>query len=225
MNLQTLRSLAIGKVLGPSKAVTQGLDINEPFVDALINEGLHKIERATLWKFSEAEASLSVTAGTSTAPVPADLALVLAAFNEETERELTYHDERQKFRRDAQAGHVEAYSLYAGALEFYPAAKVDTLIALRYYKAWPDLVVDSDEPIFPETWHDILSDYAAMYLVLRLPTEGGKYLPSSAAEPYKMAWQSGLQKMLESPLTLPTADIVPHHRIEESMYLGEGADW
>lgn len=227
MNLLTLRNLAIGKVLGPSQASTQGLDVNEAFVDALVNEAYHKVERAALWRFSEAEATLNLAIDATTAPPPADMAVPLMARNEETERELLYHDERQVFLPPSSNGHrhVETYSFWGGTLRFSPPPKVATTITLRYYMAWPDLVATTDEPIFPATWHDILSDYAASKLVLRLPTQGGKYLPSSAAQPYEDAWRTGLLKMLDSPLTLPSSDILESHQLTQSIYLGEGVDW
>lgn len=226
MNLQTLRELAIGKVLGPT-AVERGVDVNRAVVNAFINEAYHKVERAALWKFSEAETVINLAAGAETAAVPADLAVPLMARNDETDQELLFHDERQMFLPpgSGQPGQVEVYSVYANTFRFKPAPRAATTITLRYYKTWPDLVGDADEPIFPATWHDILSEYAASKLVLRLPTQGGKYLPASAAEPYKEAWQTGLLKMMESPLTLPTGDNVEAHHLTQSIHLGEGVYW
>jgi hypothetical protein len=227
MNKATLRNLAIGKVLGPSLADTQGLDVNEAFVDALINEALHKVERAALWRFSEGETEIVLLAGEDEAPVPEGLAVPLMARNESTGQALLFHDERQEFLPSgpARLGQVEVYSVYADTIRFKPAPQYATTITLRYYKTWPDLVADDDEPAFPATWHDILSDYAASKLVLRLPTQGGKYLPSSAAQPYEEAWRTGLLKMMESPLTLATLDSVEAHHLAQSVYLGEGSDW
>lgn len=226
MDFKTLRDLAIGKAIGPTQ-VERAADVSEAFVGALVNEALHKIERLALWKFSEATVTVPLTPGDTSATPPADLALPLMARNEETGRELQFHDDRQAFKNQPdRRGHVETYSVFAGSLNFYPAASKDTDVTLRYYTLWSDMVADGDEPDpLPEAWHSILSDYAAAKLTLRLPPIGGRYLPASAAEPFEQAWQSGLQALLESPLVLPTADIIPHHRIEESMYLGEGADW
>lgn len=226
MNLQTLRELAIGKVLGPT-AVERGVDVNLAVVNAFINEAYHMVERAALWKFSEAETVINLSAGAETAAVPADLAVPLMARNDETDQELLFHDERQMFLPpgSGQPGQVEVYSVYANTFRFKPAPRAATSITLRYYKTWPDLVAETDEPIFPPTWHDILSSYAASKLALRLPPSGNRFLPASEAEPHEQAWQTGLLKMMDSPLTLTTSDNVESHHLTQSIYLGEGVDW
>lgn len=227
MNTGTLTELAIAKAVSTTRAEA-GVNVSKPLALALLNEAYHKIERASLWNFSEAEQRISLPSGQDQAAAPDDLGLVLMARNERTGRELLFHDDRQAFRYvgpDARNGDVDTYSIFAGSIRFYPAASRPTDVTLRYYKTWPDLVLDEDEPIFPVTWHDILTDYAAAQLILRLPPIGGRYLPASAAEPYREAWQSGLQRMIESPLTLVTGDIIPAHNLETSLLQGEGVDW
>lgn len=227
MDLATLEELSIGKTLGPTQ-VERGVDISKAFARALINEGYHKIEREALWKFSEAVATISLTAGTATASPPTDLAVPLMARNETTGQELTFHDERQRFEptpRPAsnRRGSVQFYGVYGGELRFYPTPQAATTVTLRYYKTWPDLAAPTDEPLIPVTFHDILSDYAAWKLTLRVPPVGGRYLPASAAEPHLEAWQNGLARMLASPHVLTSFDKVENEDLIESMMFSE--DW
>lgn len=229
MNFGTMKKVAPAKVAGPLQA-DRLTDVSDVFVGALINEALHKIERAALWKFSEAQATLTVNAGsqTPTAP-PSDLVVPLMARNLGTRADLSFHDERQRFHRDddpdATAGRVHSYGVWSGALRFFPPASQEETISLRYYKSWPDLVADGDTPIFPSTWHDLLTDYAAAKIALRLTPVAGKFLPESAARPFQDSWEQGLVAMVNSDLVLPTWDATENHTLVESMYLGEGADW
>lgn len=229
MDLATMRQVAPAKVLGGSQA-SRLMDVNDTLVDALLNEAYHKVERAALWKFSEAEVTLTVPKGQSvpTSP-PTDISVPLMARNLDTRQDLGFHDERQRFHPsedpDGKTGRIREYGMWGGTLRFFPAASREETIALRYYKGWPDLVLDDDEPIFPATWHDLLTDYAAGKLALRLQPVAGKYLPESAARPYLDSWQQGLLAMTQSDLVLPTWDAVHNHALEESMWAGEGKDW
>lgn len=230
MNFATMKQVAPAKVAGPSQAARL-VDVSEVLVGALLNEALHKIERAAMWKWAEAEETLVIDAGTQVPTTqPADLALPLMARNLGTRRDLTFHDDRQRFEYDndptsQRTGRVESYSIYGGDLRFYPKASQDEAIAFRYYRAWPDMVDDTDEPPFPETWHDLLTSYAAAKIALRLQPVAGKYLPESAARPFQEEWEQGLYAMVNSDLALTTFDAVEQHDLQESMWRGEGADW
>jgi hypothetical protein len=229
VDFATMKQVAPAKVAGPSQA-ERLVDVSPVLVGALLNEALHKVERAALWKFSEAQATLTIPAGSQvpSAP-PADLAVPLMARNLDARVDLTFHDERQRFHHDddptGRQGTVTEYGVWAGALRFFPTAAAETSISLRYYKRWPDMVADADVPPFPETWHDLLTDYAAAKLALRLQPVAGKFLPSSAAEPFQVSWENGLMAMLQSDLVMPTWDAVENHALVESQWLGEGRDW
>lgn len=226
MDLATLTELAIGKAVGPQRTDV-AVDVSSVYVRALINEALHKVERAALWKFSEAETSLTLPAGSTSLPAPADLAIPLMVRNDGDDLILQFHDERQRFSDPGSAQNAAPthYGIWNKELRFSPPPVSATPLTLRYYRSWVDLVADTDEPPFPATWHDILSDYAAARLILRLPPTGGRYLPSSAAEPLNEAWQAGLQAMLASPLVLPTGDVVESHAVTDAVEAFEGVDW
>lgn len=230
MDFATMKQVAPAKVAGPTQALRLA-DVSEVFVGALLNEALHKIERAAMWKWSEAESSLTVLQGTQVPTVqPADLALPLMARNVGTRRDLAFHDDRQRFNyhddpTSQRTGRIESYSIYDGTLRFYPVASQEETVAFRYYRSWPDLSADGDTPPFPETWHDLLTTYAAAKLALRLQPVAGKYLPESAARPFQEEWEQGLYAMTQSDLALTTFDAVEQHDLQESMWAGEGADW
>lgn len=225
MNLETMTDLAIAKVLGPSQ-VDRAVDVNAAVVEAFINEAYHKVERAALWKFSEATVDYTLAAGATTSVPPVDMAIPLMVFNHETGLELEFYDERQKFLHASDfKGAVRRYSLWAGTFHYDPEPTTATDLTLRYYQSWADLALPADEPLFPDTWHDILSDYAAAKLSLRLQPVAGRYLPSSAAEPYELAWRSGLAAMLDSDLVLPTFDIVHSEHLLTQVAHGEGLHW
>lgn len=229
MDFATMKQVAPAKVAGPSQT-NRLLDVSEVFVGALLNEALHKIERAALWKFSEASATLTIARGAQVPSVPlTDMAVPLMARSLDLRQDLEFHDERQRFSvlddPTAQPGRIRKYGLWAGQLRFFPPASQEETISLRYYKSWADMVGDTDTPPFPETWHDLLTDYAAAKLALRLPPVAGKYLPESAARPFQNSWEQGLYAMTQSDLVLPTWDAVENHALLESISRGEGADW
>lgn len=230
MDFATMKQVAPAKVAGPSQA-SRLVDVSDVFVGALLNEALHKIERAAMWKWGEAEATLTVAQGTQVPTMPpTDISLTIMARNLGTRRDLEFHDDRQRFHPSddpatQRTGRIEAYSIYDGTLRFYPVASQEETIGLRYYRAWPDMVDDTDEPPFPATWHDLLTTYAAAKLALRLQPVAGKYLPESAARPFEEEWQQGLYAMTQSDLALTTWDSVEQHDLVESMWRGEGADW
>lgn len=225
MNFETLKQVAVAQAAGATQA-ERLVDAGEVFTGAQINVALHKVERAALWRFSEAETTLTVPAGshTPTAP-PTDLAVPLLAYNVSQDQPLLFHDERQERRRGDREGHVTEYGIWGGELRFYPAPRRDTEVELRYYRTWPDLVDPEDEPLFPETWHDLLADYATSRILLRLQPTAGKFLPSSAAEPFHQSFAVNLEAMTQSDLVMTTWDAVRNHAWEEALWRGEGLDW
>ncbi len=139
-----------------------------------------------------------------------------------TDNELAYHDERQRFWDQDATGAVEAYSLWSGELRFYPLPSKAESFTLRYYQKWSDLVDPTDTPVIPETWHDLLADFAAGQLALRLPPTGDRFLPYSKAEPYLASFAQGLEEMVNSDLVMKTWDNVPNYGFtEEVLSIGE----
>ena len=228
MNLRELVDMTVAKVRSPSQA-DASIDISDAFVTELINEGLHHIERQALWEFAETAAIITAISGIPTTPVPDDCHTTLKAINTRTGIDLEFTDVRQEmghykfdnyilpgFRPHVQ-GEITHYGLWTNQYIWGPIPRRDTQINLRYYRHFPRLEEDEDEPIIPETYHDILTNYAASRLILALPAEGNRYLPWSMAEPYEQMWQQGLQEMLNSPLVV-IQDQIPLQEYEEFIW-------
>ena len=221
MNLGEITEAAIAQVVALRH--TNFVDVNEEFVRAMVNKGYHIIERAALWKFSEAEEDVTAQAGERVcADIPEDFALSVAAYSYKNKVELFYHDERQRFWDLNDSGDVLAYGVWQGEVRWYPLPKREETIRLRYYAKWPDLVDDEDVPVIPETWHDLLLDYASGQLALRLPPEGDRFLPNSRAEPYMQSFEARLNEMMQSDLVMKTWDTVPNYAFQDNVLdLGE----
>jgi hypothetical protein len=218
MNLGQMIDTAIAQVI-PLTSTDQLVNANREFVKSMINKAYHTVERRALWKFSQKEATINAVASTRVcANLPADLAIPLMVYSPKLECELQYHDERQKFWGvDSVPGTVQAYGLWQGDLRWYPLPKAAESFTLRYYATWADLSADSDVPIFPATWHDILTDYAAGHLARRLPPTGDRFLPHSKAQPWLDDFNIKLEQMLASDLVMDTWDKVPNYGFEDNV--------
>lgn len=224
MNLGELIDVAAAKYLSATHAL-KGVSFNRDFARTAINLAYHRIERAGLWTFSEAEQEISSTPGQTSLTVPTDFGIALLLYGLREERELTYHDDRQAVLPQDEDGEPSHYSQWAGELRLWPTPLRQRSYLLRYYKTWPDLAADADEPIVPAAFHELLASYAARTMVLRTPPEGDRFLPASAAQPFEIEWREGIQAMFESPYTLKSLDRIPHHDFEALIAHGEGQFW
>lgn len=218
MQLSEIIDTAIAQAVGPSLP-DRAVDINREFVRAMVNKGMREVERYTLWKFSEAQVEETAVVDQKTIPAPADLALILGLRNRTLRTNLPYLDERQgapDWGNDADPikGRPEAYSYWQGEIRLWPIPSKADKIEIRYYKTWPELVNDSDEPIIPETWQHLLIDYATAKLILRMPAVDGRYLSESEARPFEESFYGGLEQMAKSPLTMTVGDEITAHDYE-----------
>ena len=223
MNLGEIVEAAIGQVI-PLTSADQLVNANKEFVRLMANKAYKQIERRTLWKFSEAEEEVTATSGVRVcADVPVDFAIPLEIFNLSTKQELTYHDERQGTLILDQPGSVKMYGLWKDELRWYPLPKATETLMLKYYKSWPELTDDSDEPIIPSAWQYLIVDYASGQLARRLPPTGDRFLPHSKADPWIQDFLVGVEEMANSDLVLKTWDRVPNYEFENEV-LGMG-EW
>ena len=215
MNFGELKDVVIAKAV-PITSTDLSVNINEAFIGAMVNEAYHKIERLALWKFSEAETTLTVSSGNTTPDsTPSDFGIPLTILNTVTDTELRYVDARQVWMEDDASGKITDYYIFADTLTFYPEADSDQDLTMRYYKVWPDLSADGDEPILPSTWHDLITDYATWKTILRLPATGDRFLPNSRAEPFRADYEQGIRELLSSPLVLHSFDRQVSHAMED----------
>lgn len=217
MNFGEIWNASIAQVVSLTQ-VERLPNANEAFAKAMVNAGYHRIERAALWKFSEAEATIQSAAGTREATgVPADFGVPLMVHDDAADTLLDFHDERQKFLYLDDTGIPLGYALWQGDIRLYPLPTSVRNYTLRYYRYWPDMAADEDVPLLPDTWHDMLINYAAGKLAQRLPPTGDRFLPHSLAQPYLDTFEADLQRMLDSPLVMPTWDRVPNYGFEDEV--------
>ena len=225
MNLGEIIEVASAKYMSATHAL-KGVNFNRDFARTAVNLGYHRIERASLWTFSEAEETLtSVPNQRVPSGMPTDFGKALIVYGSREGRELVYHDDRQAVLDQDVTGEPSHYSEWAGELRLWPTPTREREYLLRYYKTWPDLVQDSDTPVIPAAFHELLASYATRVLVLRTPPEGERFLPASAAEPFDIEWREGVQAMFQSPYTLKSLDRVPHHEFELMVAHGDGQFW
>jgi hypothetical protein len=129
-----------------------------------LTEGERRVHAASsMWPWLEAEATnLSVTAGSNEANLPADVWRVLTVFN--ATDEIAMHELTGRRSgidnwptRGDYTGTPEFYRLRAGKLQVFPWAAADTTIYIEYPVA---PAVMSQEPVFPEQYHDCLVHFA-----------------------------------------------------------------
>jgi len=226
VNGQELVDLTIAKLV-PITAVDQAANVNNDFVLAAVNEAYHVIERSALWKWSEQETTFASAVGTSEyaeATVASDLITIQHIWDAEQQCDLTFLDERQAYHSHGKnvTGIPEAWSRWSGNIILHPTPSVVRTFTVRYYGSWTDLGVD-DSPVFPTSYHDILTDYAANVLALRLPPTGGRFLPGSRAEPHKMAFVEKLSQMVNDPRSGVTMDEIRNH--DWDRYVSRSQDW
>lgn len=221
MNLGEIVEAATAQVIALTQT-EQLVNAAPNFVRLMVNKGYHQIERSALWKFSEAEATIEAFQGQRETTKPDDLGVPLLVQDTASGSTLAYWDDRQAAFPPSDTGDPQFYSLWEEEIRVWPLPVKDREYLLRYYKYWPDLKADEDEPIIPEAFHDLLVDYGSYQLALRLPATGERFLSYSQAQPYMEAFQVGLGLMLDSDLVMKTWDEVPNHSFYENVLgLGE----
>jgi len=218
MQLAEIVAQAIAQAVGPSQP-ERAVDVNHEFIKAMVNKGYREIERAATWRFSESEYEANAVEGQREFSLPDDVNLILGVRNVTLRANLDYVDERQGqpdwgVPGNPLTGRVEAYSYWRGQLRLWPVPNKADLLRVQYYRVWPQLAADDDEPIFPETWHSLLVDYATSALILRMPAVNGRYLSESEARPFTESFWRDLERMKASRLTETIGDEVVSHDFE-----------
>lgn len=224
MNFAQIVDTAIAKSIALTDTA-QIININRAFVGAMVNEGYHVIERAAVWQWSEAEATLTAVVGDrEPTGYPTDLATIISVWDNTAKIEVGYHDERQKdLDWSVTNAPPQCYSLWSGEFRLWPKPDDTRTYTLKYYKYWTDLSLDTDEPVIPDAFHSLLADYAAGHLTLRIPPTGDRFLPTSKAQPYFENFNRGLIEMLNGPHCVKTLDETLLHDFND--YVVTSEDW
>jgi len=234
MNGQELVDLAIAKMTAMTDPEII-VNISTPFVLAGVNEGYRTVERAALWKFSEAEATLTTVVGQQdydeATDIATDLVNIQHIYDPESYLELEFLDERQQvFDYGQNTGIPEAYSRWSNRIRLFPTPSVVRDLTVRYYAQWDDLTL-ATEPVFPAMYHDMLADFAAQHLALRMPVsqdlarevQSYRLLPAYRAKPFQDAFATKLNQMMNDPRATVSTDRIISHEWRD--YVHYSQDW
>lgn len=214
MTLDEMVELAYATYLGLASA-DRGPHISDALLRAWVNQGYHRVERASTWKFSEQQQTITLPAGNCTiAGLTMTPASILLVRRESDSYELPFWDDRQG-TLGPETGEPVYWGSWAEQPYVWPIPSVETDLLVRYYAVWDDLS-GGDEPIFPVTWHSILVDYALAQALLRAPkaVQGEAEDYASVATSYRKQFEQGLGEMLSSPMNLKTHDAIAIHTLE-----------
>lgn len=227
MDGQDLVDLTIAKLV-PITDANQAANINSTFALAAINEAYHTVERTALWKWSEAETTFDSVvdqrAYDEQTDIATDLVTIQHIWDDEQQCDLTFLDERQRYHSQGQSvtGVPDSWSRWAGNVILHPTPSVVRTFTVRYYAQWDDLATNTS-PVFPAMYHDMLADFAASVLALRMPPTGDRFLPASRAEPHKQMFNQKLVAMVNDERSGVTMDEIRNHDWEE--YVTYSQDW
>lgn len=226
MDGQALVDLTIAKVVPITDASAQA-NVNSAFVLAAVNEAYHTVERTALWKWSEAETTFATVANQAEyveSTIAADMLTVQHIWDDTAQGDLRFLDERQRYHSAGLSvtGVPHSWSRWNGNIILHPTPSGVRTLTVRYYAGWADLTLGT-EPVFPDIYHDMLTDHAAGVLALRLPPLEGRYLPGSRAEPHRQQFFAKLQQMVNDPRSGVTMDEIRNHDWDE--YVALSQDW
>jgi hypothetical protein len=134
--------------------------VNDAYMDVLA--------ASPFWPFLESRTeALSVTAGTGTVSLPADVFRVTSVYNATDDIAMIPLDGRAEYRHDfpdpaSGLGSPQFYRLRNTTLEVYPWAQATTALSVDIFVP-PAELGTSDEPVFPEHYHRILVSGALAY--------------------------------------------------------------
>lgn len=139
-----------------------------PYLNNALNAGYEFIMGASpFWPFLEAMAngaSQVVPANGNVITLPTDVWRILSINNDTDKYALTEITGRKQFLAlypdpTAQTGTPKHYRVFGNQVQVFPYASAATQLRVEYYVA-ANLAADSDVPVFPSEWHNLLVEYA-----------------------------------------------------------------
>jgi hypothetical protein len=179
-----------------------------------INQAYKDVNTSSnLWPWLEsAEQTIAFGAGDRGAALPADVLQVNWVYDVTHDRRLFDDMGRGAFWHKDQlrsdTGLPTVYRLRGSCIELYPLP--DETISLRAeVVAWPAALTDSDEPVWPETFHELLLEGALM----RAYADDGQ---SEWYTLHKAAFEEGTLRMQRALLSIRTETNTP---IRDTMWM------
>ncbi len=150
-------------------------DVSDADVFAVLNEGINDVSSLTRWPFLYKSATISVTASTVEASLPADFRMmgtVMVDGKRNSPLIQISHDEYLYRFGDNATSQADGRYFYlrfddgTESIGFYPtpAATESDHYDIYYYRSPTELSGSSDEPEWDSQFHPILVDYAAYRL-------------------------------------------------------------
>jgi hypothetical protein len=178
MNLGTMRT----------EVMARGYDyLSSTRVNQFLNWSYKEICRYMPWPFLE-------TSATGASPLTiTDLGSVLSVVGSLSDVPLQAVDRRQVLISDDDlndTGTPEIFWLEGNVLNVWPGSSTDT-VTVQYIKSPADLAADSDTPVIPADYHELIVDGA----VLRAQKDNDNY---DSYQVSRQVWQSELDLMVQA---------------------------
>lgn len=111
--------------------------------------------------WNELSATLTIVAGVRGIPLPLDAWEVTAVYDQTNGFPMVPLEGRDQvfhiYPTQTEVGMAVHYRIFDNQLEVYPLPQSDTVYLVEYQKMPGDMVADSDLPVFPDQFHDMLT--------------------------------------------------------------------
>lgn len=125
-----------------------------------LNDAQGSVARQVDFYGDEATQVIPTVAGTVSYAWPADMGRVRTLFNPAVNSELRRVSLRDIDRSPVATGQPQYFAVDGATTHLYPTPDGVYSLSLRYWRLPPALVNDTDTPIFPPDYHDMLISYA-----------------------------------------------------------------
>lgn len=125
-------------------------------IDGYINDAYMRIVTTVNYFTNEASQAYVTVAGNSSLPWPADVGDIRSLVNTDSHRVLSQASLADLDGAPASSGTPQIYAVDGSALRLYPTPNGVYNLLLRYWRLPSPMVLDTDIPVIPPTWHRAL---------------------------------------------------------------------
>lgn len=174
MNLSTLR----GRVRALSGIRLQDIRSDEQ-IDTVVNECYQEVIESTNWPFLRSEDTLTVSAGTEEFNTPSGYSEVNSVsyadqIGNNVRVAQTTLDEIDLIDQDEEGDPVYYARVNEDTFRLWPVPAVTITLTIRGKEVVPELSADSDEPVFAEQFHPLISYRAASRILAEEGDDSGR---------------------------------------------------
>lgn len=178
-----------------------------------INFVLDEIALERNWWWLDKSSTVSVTAGTATYALPADVRGIYSVvdsdgylYDEASTRDLVIYDRQDEVVVSFGTGRF--YSMDGANIRLAPTPGSATTLTVRYWGGEPDLVADGDTPLLPSPYHQAVVELVSLLVMQRR----GSRIDSAKAEGYADMFKTLIRKMNGQALRRQGVSRVPRIR-------------